>query len=438
MLVRTSAFLIISTLAVSADSTPPYAPADSSASPRIGALRRQVEAGNTAAVAQFWADMAKNHTPLIEAIPGDNRSSLVTFVWQAKEATRNVVIFGGFTLSDLAANQMTRLGTTDLWYKTYRFRNDARFMYELSPNDSLQSPDKLDPKDTVGARKRFSTLQSDPLNPHRIQQGPTPPGSSYVELPGAPPQPWIAPVDNVPKGTVEVKRLHSAILNNERAVWVYTPPGFTAGAERYPLLVVFDAPVYVRTVPVPVILDNLIAKKRIPPMVAIIIANATMTSRLTELACSAPFADFLAKEAVPWMRDNYHATSDAARTFVGGSSLGGLAAVYAALRHSEIFGNVLSQSASLWWAPDDDPEAEWLTRQFVASPKLPVRFFLEVGLMEAAPTPHGGPSQVVVNRHLRDVLTAKGYTIHYQEFNGGHEYLNWRGSFADGLLSLVK
>src|SRR5260370_32107481 len=77
--------------------------------------------------------MAKNHTPLIEAIPGDNRSSLVTFVWQAKEATRNVLIFGGFTLSDLAANQMIRLGATDLWYKTYRLRNDARFIMSSLP-----------------------------------------------------------------------------------------------------------------------------------------------------------------------------------------------------------------------------------------------------------------------------------------------------------------
>jgi enterochelin esterase-like enzyme len=211
----------------------------------------------------------------------------------------------------------------------------------------------------------------------------------------------------------------------------------TASGERYPLLVVFDGGAYVSTVPAPIILDNLSAKKLIPPMVAIMLGNASGTSRATELACSAPFSDFLAKEAVPWMRDNYHATSDAVRTLVGGSSYGGLAAVYAALRHSEVFGAVLSQSGSFWWAPDDDPEAEWLTRQFIASPKLPVRFFLEVGLMEAGPTPHNGPSQVVVNRHMRDVLIAKGYTVRYREFNGGHEYLNWRGSFTDGLLSLI-
>jgi enterochelin esterase family protein len=41
------------------------------------------------------------------------------------------------------------------------------------------------------------------------------------------------------------------------------------------------------------------------------------------------------------------------------------------------------------------------------------------------------------NRRLRDVLKAKGYAVHYQEFNGNHNYLNWRGSFADGLIALL-
>ena len=45
---------------------------------------------------------------------------------------------------------------------------------------------------------------------------------------------------------------------------------------------------------------------------------------------------------------------------------------------------------------------------------------------------------VIVNRHFRDVLLAKDYEIvKYDEFNGGHEILNWRGSLADGLIALI-
>jgi enterochelin esterase family protein len=38
---------------------------------------------------------------------------------------------------------------------------------------------------------------------------------------------------------------------------------------------------------------------------------------------------------------------------------------------------------------------------------------------------------------MRDVSLAKGYEVHYQQFNSGHDYLNWRGTLADGLIALA-
>jgi hypothetical protein len=89
------ALLIFSGAGVS--TVAPFAPAASSASPRIAALRKQVEARNKAAVVEFWTSIAENHAPLIEPDPADGRSSLVTFVWRAKEETRNVVVYSGFS-----------------------------------------------------------------------------------------------------------------------------------------------------------------------------------------------------------------------------------------------------------------------------------------------------------------------------------------------------
>ena len=126
-----------------------------------------------------------------------------------------------------------------------------------------------------------------------------------------------------------------------------------------------------------------------------------------------------------------------------GSSLGGLAASFTALRHADIFGNVLSQSGVYSGNPTNENSAdweksEWLTKQFVTSPKLPVRFYLEAGLLESVCVPGlGTVSSLAANRHLRDVLLAKGYSVQYREFNGGHDYINWRGTFADGLLLLL-
>ena len=57
--------------------------------------------------------------------------------------------------------------------------------------------------------------------------------------------------------------------------------------------------------------------------------------------------------------------------------------------------------------------------------------------MERGPTDNG-PDQVVVKSHTC-VMCCKRRVIfvHYREFNGGHEYLNWRGTLADALLVLV-
>ena len=69
------------------------------------------------------------------------------------------------------------------------------------------------------------------------------------------------------------------------------------------------------------------------------------------------------------------------------------------------------------------------------SPRLPVRFYLDAGTMELDMTGRGS-SILVPNRHLRDVLRAKGYEVFYQEFHGAHDYVSWRGTIADGLILL--
>jgi enterochelin esterase family protein len=154
------------------------------------------------------------------------------------------------------------------------------------------------------------------------------------------------------------------------------------------------------------------------------------------MSCHPPFAEFLARELVPWVRRGYRVSADPARTVIAGSSLGGLAAACAAVKHPEIFGNVLSISGSFYWKPPGETEPERLAREIATGPKLKLRFYLEAGLMEGRPRPES-PSLLEANRHLRNVLQAKGYEVGYQEFNGGHSILNWRGSFPNGLLALL-
>jgi enterochelin esterase-like enzyme len=427
MFLKRPPLLLLTGIAVFAQ-TPAYSPMDASASPRISRLRQDVESGDRGAVDRFWQEVRKAGAPWVEKDPGDHRYSLVTFLWQGDSETRNVVLFDGVAGFD-AKDRMTRLTGANVWYKTYRVRNDARFAYNLSPNDTLEPFDNI--KDDGEMEKRLAMFRTDPLNRRRCPAtfGALSAEASYVELPAAPRQAWKTPTARVPRGTVEATTFRSAILHNERRLWIYRPHASSTIGGRYPLLVLFDGDRNVKWIPA--ILDYLIARKQIPPMVAALIDNPSSAARRLELPCYQPFADFLAKELVPWLREHDRATSDPARTVVAGSSYGGLAALFAGLRYPDIFGNVISLSGSVWWKPADEKEPEWLVSQFAASPKLPQRFYLEVGLME------GYPSQIASNRHMRDVLTAKGYTAGYAEYDGGHSFLNWSGGMANGLLFLM-
>ena len=272
----------------------------------------------------------------------------------------------------------------------------------------------------------------DTLNPHKFGN------RSLAELPGAPPQPWIRVQSDVPKGSLKQEKFSSAILKEERTVSIYTPAGYDPQGGPYGLVVLFDGEAYSSDVPTPTILDNLVASKKIHPLVALLVDSGETHDR--DLQCSAQFADFLAKELLPWARQRYRLSPDPKQTIVGGSSYGGLSAAYCAFRHPEVFGNVLSQSGSFGYYPGwdsgnstDSSPFGWLIRQFVTTRKLPIRFYLEAGLFETA-----HPASILAeNRRMRDVLEAKDYTIVYSEFAGGHEYLNWRGSLADGLIALA-
>lgn len=411
-------------------------------SPQLAALDRELEIGNAEALAQFWREIVLQGSPLIEPVEENAQERLVTFLWHDPEGiTKNVLLIGGLAvLWDFSSAQLTRLRETDLWYKTFRARADTRTTYHLIVNDSL-----VPPGEETDWKARMARRQLDPLNPHIfvLPKDPDDPASqeqrvSLLELPAAPAQPWIEPQPNVAAGTLHRHTFSSITLQNERRVWVYTPPGYTPDAAPYPVLLLFDGSTYAgRVIPTPTILDNLLAAGKIPPLVAIMPDSLDGTTRERELGCSLPFNQFLTQELLPWARQTYHLTTNPAGIIVGGVSLGGTAAAFAALHHPDVFGAVLSQSGAFWWKAEWDSEYESVARAFALQPCLTIRFYLEVGLLERSVIRDDAPGHIVANRHLRTLLQAKGYQVHYREFMGWHSHACWRGSFADGLLALI-
>lgn len=388
-------------------------------SPTLRQLAEQLKQGATTQA--FWKDREQQGTPLVEALADSPNERLVTFLWRG--ARQNVRLFGS---PSGGHDALQRLGDSDVWYATYRVPSSARLSYQMAP-DVPEAGDR---------RTLLATAQRDPLNPHIFGKQKYEPSltRSVMELPDAPPQPWLNKRAHVAPGSVERESLKSEILGNTRDVYVYRPAAWKNIDQQPGLLVLFDAHAYTRQVPTPTILDNLIADGLIPPTAALIIANPSDETRPVELPPNADFARFMAQELMPWAKQQGLAT-DARHTVVAGSSYGGLASAWLGLKHPELFGNVLSLSGSYWWSPPNT-EDQWLARQYAASPRLPLRFYLQAGLFEDK---SGSPGAGILdsNRHLRNVLQAKGYPVEHVEYASGHDYLQWRGSLACGLINLI-
>jgi enterochelin esterase-like enzyme len=394
-------------------------------SPGLAALLKDLEAGRRDATERFLKDLA-GRAPLVEPIPGDEEACRVTYVWRGDASTERVALVGGVPIA--AMKELSRLPGTGLWYWTERTPRDGRFSYGFLVNPRRGTPAKvrLDP---LGARTYAD--------------------QSIAELPGAPGQPWSSPRPGVPAGRREAFTIDSVALGAGRRVVVYTPPGYDPAGAEDDMLVVFDGEATGgdlegdNPIPVPTILDNLIAAKRLAPAVAVFVDSGATRDR--DLGCHPPFAEFVATELVPWARARYRVARDPKRATVAGFSRGGLGAAYCARQHPEVFGNVLALSGAFWWYPEADADATrkppvreidretgWLTRQFATGAPVAVRFYLEAGRFEVG---LGGGIRAETRR-IRDVLEAKGCSVIYREHTGGHDYAAWRGTFADGLLAL--
>jgi len=241
-------------------------------------------------------------------------------------------------------------------------------------------------------------------------------------------------------GRIDEHRIASRVLGRERRVWVYTPPGYTSKSD-YDLLIAFDGEEYLSAIALPTMLDTLLEERKAPAFVAVLIDNESGAARLDDLGNRSKFADFLAGELLDWVRARWRVTRDPSRTIVAGSSAGGLAAAYAAFRHPEVFGNVISQSGAFWRGNEASNEApwEWLTSQYASGPKKNVRFYLDVGAMESRGALGGAaPSILEANRRLRDVLRKKGYELAYVEVpEGTHSPESWRLRLPAAIATLA-
>ena len=185
------------------------------------------------------------------------------------------------------------------------------------------------------------------------------------------------------------------------------------------------------------VLDNLIAQRRVPVMIAISIGNGSGDAQGSQRGLeydtmSGLYAAFVEKEVLPLVEKECHVklTKDPnGRATMGGSS-GGSAALIMAWYHPQLYHRVLTYSGTWenqqWPSSDKTPHGAWEfhERLIPNSPKKPLRIWLEVGdrdLLNPNIMRDNMHDWVLANEKMAEVLAAKGYPYQFLfARNAGH------------------
>ena len=248
--------------------------------------------------------------------------------------------------------------------------------------------------------------------------------------------------NNIPHGTVHRFTMKStdskiykgisrdqpgAVVPYERPVAVYVPAQYVPGTAA-PFIVVQDGynPKYHLTVPV--VLDKLIADKKLPVMIAVLVqhggGDGPGSQRGLEYdTVSGTYTDFIETEVLPRVVKDYKVTltkDPEGRATMGGSS-GAACAMAMAWFHPELYRRVLSYSGTFvnQARPSTElaPRGAWEYHATLIpnAEKKPIRIWMEVGEFDNGATRDESTfgNWILANRHMAAVLKEKGYPYRF-------------------------
>ncbi len=217
-----------------------------------------------------------------------------------------------------------------------------------------------------------------------------------------------------------------------RRVGVYVPQQYVAGSEA-PFIVGADGIDQLLFTA----LDNLIAQRRVPPMIAISIGNGSGDAQGSQRGLeydtmSGRYAEFVETEVLPLVEKQYgvRLTKNPDGRATMGCSSGAAAAFSMAWYHPDLYHRVLSYSGTFvnqqWPHSAETPHGAWEyhERLIPSAPAKSIRLWMEVGdrdLYNPNVMRDGMHDWVIANERMAQVLADKGY--HYQFVfarNSGH------------------
>jgi enterochelin esterase family protein len=217
-----------------------------------------------------------------------------------------------------------------------------------------------------------------------------------------------------------------------RRVSVYVPKQYVPGSIA-PFIVGADGPDPLLFTT----LDNLIAERKVPAMVAIAIGNGSGDAQGSQRGLeydtmSGVYAEFVESEVLPLVEKQYGVTltkdPDARATM--GCSSGGSAALIMAWYHPELYHRVLTYSGTFvnqqWPHSAETPHGAWGIHESIIPNSLrkPLRLWMQVGdrdLFNPNVMRDGMHDWVVANERMAGALAVKGYPYQFVfSRNAGH------------------
>lgn len=314
--------------------------------------------------------------------------------------------FNGWGYDKKFKNSGLKIPNTDIWVLRTSLPTDARLDYKimLNGNDWILDPNNLN--------QQWSGVGGGSPN-------------SELRMPAWKVDPNTLDRDGIAKGKVQRDILYnSPTLGYQIMYSMYLPHGYSTN-QKYPAIYVTDGYEYLheRMGNMQVVLDNLIADKKIEPVVAVFVdhrepVNRSNNKRMDELAMNSKYLTFFSDDLVPLIESSYSVSNNPTERAILGTSMGGLTSAYFAFTKPGVFGMAGIQSPAFWYKTEiykvcDNPE------------NPPVKIFLTTGVINDA---QDGA------RRMRDILEKNTCAYQYSETNQGHSWGNWRDTLDDILI----
>ncbi|MGA3241807.1 MAG: alpha/beta hydrolase-fold protein [Bryobacteraceae bacterium] len=273
---------------------------------------------------------------------------------------------------------------------------------------------------------------------------------SLVYVPGA----GFMDTNDVPHGAVASVYYYSTSLKRTRRMHIYTPPGYELGKDKFPVFYLLHGAgdcddSWTSVGRAGFIMDNLIAAKKIKPMIVAMPAGHTTAGGGRGPAPAGPvaggasqtpprdeFTDDFVTDIMPYVEKNYRVLADRPHRAIAGLSMGGSQTLNISFLHLDEFAyiGVFSSGASLGGGgrgrggaaapatPAPAPGAMWEQQHLAMLDNASLKKGTKLIWFST-----GVDDGLIANsRSSVELLQKHGFTAVFKESSGAHTWINWR------------